>query len=74
MTKLSKRMNTCLKKRPPEALPLSDAVDALKKYDGTKFDQSVEVAMRLGVACPRRFRQNYWRGRHAQGSAGNVQY
>lgn len=36
-------------KRPAEAMPLSAAVDALKKFDGTKFDQSVEIALRLGV-------------------------
>ncbi len=49
MPKLAKRMKNSLTKQPQEALPLSEAVDALKSYDGTKFDQSVEIAMRLGV-------------------------
>ena len=30
-------------------MPLSKAVETLKGYDATKFDQSVEIAMRLGV-------------------------
>lgn len=42
-------MKKSLSKQPQEALPLSDAVAALQKYDGVKFDQSVEVAIRLGV-------------------------
>jgi len=28
---------------------MNEAVTALKKFDGTKFDQSVEISMRLGV-------------------------
>lgn len=42
-------MKNSLTKQPQEALPLSEAVETLKSYDGTKFDQSVEIAMRLGV-------------------------
>jgi len=49
MPKLAKRMKKLTEKQPENALPLSEAVDALKKFDGTKFDQSVEIAMRLGV-------------------------
>jgi large subunit ribosomal protein L1 len=49
MGKKSKRYRAALKKQPAEALPLSDAVDTLKKYDSTKFDQTVEIHMRLGV-------------------------
>lgn len=49
MPKLSKRLKASAAKRPAEALPLSEAVDSLKSYEGTKFDQSVEIAMRLGV-------------------------
>ncbi|MEM9586032.1 MAG: 50S ribosomal protein L1 [Planctomycetota bacterium] len=45
----STRYRAALEKQPANPLPLSDAVDALKKYDGTKFDQTVEVHMRLGV-------------------------
>ena len=49
MTKLAKRIKKSLEKKPEQALPLAEAVDVLKSYDGTKFDQSVEIAMRLGV-------------------------
>lgn len=49
MPKLSKRLKSDKAKRPKEALPLEAAVKALKSYDKAKFDQSVEVALRLGV-------------------------
>lgn len=49
MPKQSKRYKAAVKKQPAEPLPLSKAVEQLKTYDATKFDQSVEVAMRLGV-------------------------
>lgn len=49
MPKLAKRMKQLAEKRPSEAMPLSKAVDVLKQFDGTGFDQSVEIAMRLGV-------------------------
>lgn len=49
MGKKSKRYRAALEKQPKEALPLSDAVVALQKYDRTKFDQTVEIHMRLGV-------------------------
>ncbi len=49
MPKVSKRLKSLAKKRPEGALPLSDAVAKLKEFDGTKFDQSVEIAMRLGI-------------------------
>jgi len=42
-------MKAMAEKRPKSALPLSEAVDVLKQFDGTKFDQSVELAMRLGI-------------------------
>lgn len=32
-----------------EAVALADAVAVLKKFDTTKFDQSVEIAIRLGI-------------------------
>ncbi len=32
------------------ALPLAEAVEALKQFDTAKFDQSVEIAMRLGIS------------------------
>lgn len=49
MGKKSKRYRADIAKQPKETLPLSDAVAALKKYSATKFDQTVEVHMRLGV-------------------------
>lgn len=49
MPTISKRMKSAAKKRPAEVLPLPDAVAALKKFDGTKFDQTVDIVMRLGI-------------------------
>ena len=49
MTKLAKRMKAASAKRPAAALPLAEAVESLKKFDAPKFDQSVEVVMRLGI-------------------------
>jgi large subunit ribosomal protein L1 len=45
----SKRMKTLVKKRTDDALALPEAVHKLKGFDGTKFDQSVEVSIRLGL-------------------------
>lgn len=42
-------MKALNEKRPQAPLPIAEAVDTLKKFDGTKFVQSVEIAMRLGV-------------------------
>ncbi len=49
MPKLAKRIKKSLDKRSAEALPLAEAVEALQKFEPTKFDQSVEIVMRLGV-------------------------
>ncbi len=50
MPKQSKRMQAMTKKAPGDgALSLDEAVSVLKSFNMTKFDQSVEVAMRLGV-------------------------
>src|SRR6056297_1007911 len=49
MGKKSKRYRAALEKQPKTPLPLQDAVEVLKKYDSTKFDQTVEIHMRLGV-------------------------
>jgi large subunit ribosomal protein L1 len=49
MGKKSKRYRASLEKRPPHPLPLGEAVDALKKFDSAKFDQTVEIHMRLGI-------------------------
>ena len=50
MVKQSKRIKALVAKASgDEAMPLDEAVKLLKTFDNTKFDQSVEVAMRLGV-------------------------
>ena len=50
MAKQSKRFRALGEEAQAEdALPLADAVKALKGFDGTKFDQSVEIAIRLGI-------------------------
>lgn len=49
MAKDSKRMKAARALQPAESLPLAKAVEALQKFDGTKFDQTVEIAMHLGV-------------------------
>ncbi|HVY62386.1 MAG TPA: 50S ribosomal protein L1 [Planctomycetota bacterium] len=49
--KHSKRYLAALKKLPdPEAkYPISEAVGILKKFDGCKFDETVEVSIKLGI-------------------------
>ncbi len=50
MAKKSKRYRADAKKiKNPNPLPLVEAVNVLKQFDDTKFNQSVEVAIRLGV-------------------------
>lgn len=49
MPRVTKRTKANTSKRPSDPLPLADAVEALKGFDGTKFDQSVEIAIRLGI-------------------------
>lgn len=49
MVKRSKRYNELAAKVPEEALSLGEAVKLLKGFEGTKFDQSVEIHMRLGI-------------------------
>lgn len=49
MGKKSKRYRADLALQPKTSLPLVDAVVALKKFNSAKFDQTVEVHMRLGV-------------------------
>jgi len=47
----SKRMRAMLALKPKndDALPLTDAVGVLKSFPPTKFDQTVEIHMRLGI-------------------------
>lgn len=50
MAKQSKRIRTLATKVDVnKLLPLDEAVTLLKTFNNTKFDQSVEIAMRLGV-------------------------
>lgn len=49
MVKQSKRYRALTEKRKEDAVALPEAVKTLKGYEGTKFDQSVEIAVRLGV-------------------------
>jgi large subunit ribosomal protein L1 len=49
MTKHSKRFRALAEKRKEDPMPLPEAVKALKAFDGTKFDQSIEIAIRLGI-------------------------
>ncbi|MEN1681325.1 MAG: 50S ribosomal protein L1, partial [Planctomycetota bacterium] len=49
MAKQSKRYRAAAKKQVADPVALPEAVATLKKFDKTKFDQSVEIAMRLGV-------------------------
>ena len=50
MAKQSKRMKALAAKVPgANPLPLAQAVTVLKSFDTTKFDQTVEIAIRLGV-------------------------
>jgi large subunit ribosomal protein L1 len=50
MAKRSKRYRTLAQKAPTnDLLPLAKAVEILKSFGNTKFDQTVEIHMRLGV-------------------------
>jgi len=50
MVKLTKRLKSSTAKHTGKTpLPLADAVKVLKSFDPVKFDQTVEVAMHLGV-------------------------
>ena len=50
MAKQSKRYRTLAEKTPAEeALPLAKAVEILKSFGTTKFDQTVEIHMHLGI-------------------------
>ncbi|MDR1485872.1 MAG: 50S ribosomal protein L1 [Planctomycetaceae bacterium] len=50
MSKRSKRYRNDVKKVKQDVpLPLADAVNLLKQFDNLKFNQSVEIAVRLGI-------------------------
>ena len=47
--KRSKRYKELAASVPEEPVELAKAVEIIKKFEGTKFDQTVEIHMRLGV-------------------------
>jgi len=50
MSKQSKRFRSLAAKQSAKApVPVVTAVEQVKQFDNTKFDQTVEVAMRLGI-------------------------
>jgi large subunit ribosomal protein L1 len=50
MTKISRRHVANTQKRPVQvALELPQALAELRKFDPTKFDETVEIALRLGI-------------------------
>jgi large subunit ribosomal protein L1 len=49
MAKQSKRFRALAAKVPENPVPLAQAVEILKGFGGTKFDQTVELHMRLGL-------------------------
>ena len=49
MVKRSKRFNSLVEKVSEEELSLSKAVEAILGFGTTKFDQTVEIAARLGI-------------------------
>jgi large subunit ribosomal protein L1 len=49
MSKKSKAYREMAKRAPEAAVPLAKAVEILKTFSARKFDQTVEIHMRLGV-------------------------
>ena len=49
MAKISKRFKAAIKAAPSEALSIPEAVKKLKSFPATRFDQSVDIAMHLGI-------------------------
>ena len=49
MVKRSKRYNSMAAKPSKDPVPLADAVEVIKQFGTTKFDQTVEIHLRLGV-------------------------
>ena len=47
--KKSKRYTELLSKVPENAVGLDQAISILKGFDGTKFDQTIEIHMQLGI-------------------------
>lgn len=49
MAKKSKRYRALAEQPPADPVPLDQAVKALGEFNTTKFDQTVEIAIRLGI-------------------------
>jgi len=49
MAKVTKRMKASLAAVPAQAVNVKDAVDAILAQPATKFDESIDVAIKLGV-------------------------
>jgi large subunit ribosomal protein L1 len=49
MARRGKRYLADLEKAPKEPVPLTEAVNRVKAFKSTKFDQTVEVCMHLGI-------------------------
>jgi large subunit ribosomal protein L1 len=49
MPKSSKRYRALTQQRTRDPLPLADAIERLKGFGNAKFDQTVEIHMRLGI-------------------------
>lgn len=49
MPKKSKRFKALVAKQNENPLPLADAIKLLSQFNTTKFDQTVEIAIRLGI-------------------------
>jgi len=49
MAKVTKRMQAGLAAVPAQAVTVKEAVDAILAQPGTKFDESIDVAIKLGV-------------------------
>lgn len=49
MAKLTKRMKASLEAVPAQAVTVKEAVDAVLAQPGAKFDESIDVAIKLGV-------------------------
>jgi len=49
MAKFSKRMKACLEVTPKEAVSLEEAIKAVLAQPSTKFDESIDMAIKLGI-------------------------
>ena len=49
MRKRSKRYRKDIDKRPKDSLPVADAIQRLRGYSKTKFEQSIDLVLNLGI-------------------------